>query len=63
MTTAFLLLTHLAGVVCCGTAHDANGKRIEFATAAECKRAGEAWLATVRFRNPNDHFECVEVKR
>ena len=58
----FLLLTHLAGVACCGTALDDAGKRVEFATLAECKRAGEAWLAGVRGRGPNDYFECVEVK-
>ena len=59
----FLLLTHLAGVICCGTLHDERGQRVEYATAAECKRAGEAWLAAVRGRGPNDHFECVEVRR
>lgn len=63
MTPAtFLLLTHLAGVVCCGTALDGEGKRIEFATLAECERAGREWLARVRFRSPNDHYECVRVR-
>ncbi len=59
--SVFLLLTHLAGAICCGTALDDAGKRIEVATMAECRAAGEAWLATVRRRGPNDWFECVEV--
>jgi hypothetical protein len=62
MTPAFLILLHLAGVACCGTLHDERGQRVEFATLAECQRAGEAWLAAVRHRSANDHFECVRVK-
>jgi hypothetical protein len=57
--SVFLLLTHLAGAICCGTLHDERGQRVEYATLAECRAAGEAWLAGVRERNPNDHFECV----
>lgn len=52
--TVFVLLTHLAGALCCGT------PLTPFATEAECRAAGEAWLQRVKYRNPNDHYECVE---
>lgn len=50
----FSLWLHLAGAApYSGDTH---------ATEADCKRAGEAWLARVRFRSPNDHYECVRVR-
>ena len=52
--TAFALLTHLAGVACCGS------PPATFETEAACKRAGAAWLATIRHRSPGDHYECIK---
>ncbi len=57
--TVFVLFTHLAGVACCGS------PPVVYDTEAACKRAGAAWLATIRHRSPNDHYECLprEVRR
>lgn len=51
---AFSLILHLAGAApYSGGAH---------ASEADCRRAGLGWLARVRHRSPNDHYECVRVR-
>lgn len=56
----WLMLGHLAGVVCCSTPLDEAGKRVTYPTQEACEQAGREWLRRLRVRSPLDYFECFE---
>lgn len=59
----WLMLGHLAGVVCCSTPLDADGKRVTYPTQEACQQAGREWLRSLRVRSAGDWVECVRRER